>query len=138
MLQNVKFLLPTIIPSWRFFDKISHAPTLEFALLQTPQNTPVSWQEFRPRPARLSAMDMLKRIFWNAGWNESLFLVTCAERLMETYSEHVAHEIFSRIKADLKRNSVHAPFMQFRLLGRIREGQDIQKEIMFISAVYSL
>ena len=100
MLQTLKLLLPALIPSWRFFDTIAPSPRIEFALLKTARDASGRWQEFRPRPARLPISTMLKRMFWNPRWNESLFLVSCAERLMESPTEHSSQEILARIEAD--------------------------------------
>lgn len=138
MLQTLKLLLPALIPSWRFFDAISPSPRIEFMLLRTAQDTSDNWQEFRPRPAYLSFSTMLKRMFWNPRWNESLFLVSCAERLMTNPTEHSRQEIFKRIKAELKRSAADVtvmPHVQFRLVFVHRNGTQLQKEIMFISPV---
>lgn len=128
MLQTLKLLLPAIIPSWRFFDIIAPAPSIEYALLQTQDTVPV-WHEFRPRPENVTAPTMFKRLFWNPYWNETLFLVSCAERLLEEPTPHSSNEIIARIKADLKPNS---PYLQFRLVLRHRENT----EIAYISQVY--
>jgi len=139
MLQTLKLLLPALIPSWRFFDTIGPSPRIEFALLSTAQDAPASWQEFRPRPAMLSMGSMLKRMFWNPRWNESLFLVSCAERLMASPTEHSSQEILNRIEAELERKSIDVsatPYLQFRLVFLSREGSQIQKHITFISPIH--
>jgi hypothetical protein len=139
MLQTLKLLLPALIPSWRFFDTIAPSPRIEFTLLNTAQNASASWQEFRPRPARLPFTSMLKRLFWNPRWNESLFLVSCAERLMASPTGHSSQEILKRIKADLERKSIDVsatPYLQFRLVFLSREGSQIQKQITFISPIH--
>ncbi len=139
MLKSLKLLLPALIPSWRFFDTIAPSPRIEFTLLKTEQDASGNWQEFRPRPARLPISSMLKRMFWNPGWNESLFLVSCAERLMASPTEHSSQEILKRIKAELERNSIDVmatPFLRFRLVFLSREGSQIQKHITFISPIH--
>ena len=139
MLQTLKLLLPALIPSWRFFDTIAPSPRIEFALLKTAQDASGRWQEFRPRPARLPISTMLKRMFWNPRWNESLFLVSCAERLMAGPTEHSSQEILTRIKAELERNSIDVkatPYLQFRLVFLSREGSQIQKHITFNSPIH--
>ena len=75
MPNPVQLLLPALIPSWNFFEAVEASPRIEYALLRKPQGD-ADWREFRPRPDRLSAAAMLGRLFWNARWNESLFLVT--------------------------------------------------------------
>ncbi len=139
MLQTLKLLLPALIPSWRFFDTIAPSPRIEFALLQSAQDASGRWQEFRPRPARLPIGTMLKRMFWNPRWNESLFLVSCAERLMASPTEHSSQEILTRIKAELERNSIDVkatPYLQFRLVFLSREGSQIQKHVTFNSPIH--
>ena len=139
MLHTLKLLLPALIPSWRFFDTIAPSPRIEFALLKTAQEESGNWQEFRPRPARLPISGMLKRLFWNPGWNESLFLVSCAERLMASPTEHSSQEILNRIKAELESKSIDVratPYLQFRLVFLSREGSQLQKQITFISPIH--
>jgi hypothetical protein len=137
MLQALKLLLPALIPSWRFFDAIAPSPRIEFALLQNAQETPVFWREYRPRPALVSLPDMLKRMLWNAEWNEYLFLVSCAERLINNPADHSLEEIFKRIAADVRRGpaDVSAPMMQFRLVFVSRAGAGLERDIRFISPV---
>ena len=141
MLQTLKLLLPALIPSWRFFDTIAPSPRTEFALLKTEDEVPGHWQEFRPRPTNLPIASMLKRMFWNPHWNESLFLVSCAERLMQTPTEHSSQEILKRIKADLEgdaNNVVATPWLKFRLVFLSREGDQVEKHITFVSPVHGI
>ncbi len=90
---------------------------------------------------------MLRRIFWNPEWNESLFLVSCAERLMQNPTEfsakHSEDEILNRIIRDLKNNSsildlVAAEYLQFRLMFVYREDSQLQQEITYHSRLQSL
>lgn len=139
MLQTLKLLLPALIPSWRFFDVIAPSPRIEFTLLGAEEGVLEQWQEFFPRPAHLSLMDMLKRIFWNPHWNESLFLVSCAERIIKDPTDHSSQEILKRIRASLNLNAIDViqnPYLQFRLVFVIRHGVELQKHITFISPVY--
>jgi uncharacterized protein (UPF0248 family) len=138
MLKTVKLLLPAFFPSWRFFDTIAPSPRIEFTLLKTAQDTPEGWQEFRPRPAYLPIGSMLKRMVWNPRWNESLFLVSCAERLMENGAEHSSQEIVKRIKNELEQGTsdvAATPYMQFRLVFVSRQGTQLHKHITFTSQV---
>lgn len=139
MLQTLKLLLPAIIPSWRFFDIIAPSPRIEFILLKTPKDKSDNWQEFRPRPEHLSFPHMLKRIMYNSLWNESLFLVSCAERLIENPTDHSSQEILKRIKAELELDSIDitaTPYLQFRLVFIHRNGAYLEKHIKFISPVH--
>lgn len=132
LIKILKLMLPALIPSWRFFDEIAPSPRVEFAVLQTPQADPSQWNEFRPRPDHLSGASMLKRLFWNPLWNESLFLVSCSERLIESGNPYYIQEIFKRIKNDLSKNPA-GPYVKFRLVFVHREGDELQKNILFVS-----
>jgi hypothetical protein len=133
MPHGLKLLLPALIPSWRFFDTIAPSPRIEYALLHDPHAV-AAWQEFRPRPARLSLGQMLLRIVWNPRWNESLYLVSCAERLMANPTAHSEREIIERIKAEYA--DAARPWLQFRLVFVSRQGECIRKDITFTSPVY--
>ena len=140
MLKTINLLLPAIIPSWRCFDTIAPSPRIEFTLLKAAQDIPNSWQEFRPRPVHLPMRSMLKRIFWNPRWNETLFLVSCAERLMENPTDHSVQEIVKRIKTEIEQrpvNNMSAPYLQFRLVLVSRQGTQLRRRITFTSSVYN-
>ncbi|MET0545976.1 MAG: hypothetical protein ABWZ40_06670, partial [Caulobacterales bacterium] len=96
MLKSLKLLLPALLPSWNFFDSIGPSPRIEYALLLTPEDQSPNWREFRPRPANLSFAAMLGRVFWNPRWNENLFLVSCAEKIVDAPTEHSIQEVFQR------------------------------------------
>jgi hypothetical protein len=135
MLQILKLIAPVLFPSWRFFDVIAPSPRIEYA---TFKNTPNIWQEFRPRPARLSFFQMLKRMVWNAHWNESLFLMSCAERIASDPQDHAIQEIIKRIERDLKNNGEGrkgSPYLQFRLVFIYPDGTTLQRHIIYVSPV---
>lgn len=138
MLQNLKLLLPALIPSWRFFDIIAPSPRIEFTCLKNENDSSKNWHEFRPRPAKLSIKSLFTRIFWNPYWNESLFLVSCAERLICEPTEHSHKEIFERIQADLEQdtgNTAAKPYLQFRLILISKENEGLQKHIVYTSPI---
>ncbi|NIA71108.1 hypothetical protein HBA54_21140 [Pelagibius litoralis] len=132
MLKSLKFFAPVLIPSWRFFDTIAASPRIEFALLGAADETAADWQEFRPRPQNLSFGTVLRRLFWNPNWNDTLFLTSCAERLLENPTEHSVTEISTRIAASLN-PAEGDEFFQFRLVLISRAGDDLQKEVAYIS-----
>ncbi len=139
MLASLKLLLPALIPSWRFFEAIAPSPRIEYAFLKSSQDAAGQWQEFRPRPAHLSFTAMLRRLFWNAPWNETLFLVSCAERLIENPTAHSQQEILTRIKTDLKKtvpDMATASYLQFRLVFVSRHETELHKEILLVSSPY--
>jgi hypothetical protein len=134
-LQNaLRLLLPALIPSWKFFDVIAPSPRIEYALASASTEAPSDWREFRPRPEQVSVATMLKRLVWNPRWNETLFLVSCAERLVDEPTAHSEDEIFQRIAADLARQPDAAtlePWLSFRLVFVSREGEAIEREVLF-------
>ena len=122
MLAGLKLLLPALTPSWRFFNSVGPSPRIEYALREEADN----WREFRPRPAVLSFRQRLKRLFWNPLWNESLFLTSCAERLLENPTEHNRREIATRIAAELGQGRDDAPPPpQFRIVLVARKGREV-------------
>ncbi len=134
MIPALRLLLPALIPSWNFFDVIGDSPRLEYALLRSPDEAAPDWLEFRPRPERVPLLAMLGRLFWNARWNETLFVAGRADWLIDEPTEHSRNEIFHRIAADLAdRTDREAAWLTFRiaLLSEL-EGK-IVREIAFVS-----
>ncbi len=136
MLHSLKLILPAVIPSWRFFDVIAPSPRIEYAFLGSPQDIAQQWHEFRPRPQQLSFIHMLRRLFWNPDWNETLFLVSCAERLVENPTPHSHQEILARIKCAIKNSPHPEPYLQFRLLFISRHDNELRREILYVSPVH--
>ncbi len=143
MLHTLKLLLPAIVPSWRFFDIIAPSPRIEFTLLNAEDDPPLEkreWREFRPCPAHLSFAQMLGHLFWNPWRNESLFLVSCAERILQRPTQHSEDEILKRIMRDLKADPINPTaqtmtYLQFRLLLIERKGTQLQKNVVFRSRI---
>ena len=138
MIQTLKLLLPALIPSWNFFDVIGASPRIENTLLQSADAAPSDWLEFRPRPGRIPLPAVLGRLFWNAWWNETMFVVSCAERLLdeppEKSREHSQNEIFRRIAADLSDYfEWRGGWLQFRIALISEQEGTITREIAFVS-----
>ena len=129
MIQTLKLILPALIPSWRFFDVIAPSPRIEIAVMRGGGGAAESWREFRPRPQKLTLTQMLGRMIWNPRWNESLFLMSCAERLAKDDEDFARQEIFRRIKRELNGEG----FIQFRLIFHAREDGQIIKHIAYLS-----
>ncbi len=145
MFHILKLLLPAVIPSWRFFDVIAPSPRIQFALLQSKNEPPCEsreWREFRPRPTRLSFLQMLGRMFWNLERNESLFMVSCAERIVQQPTQHSEDEILKRIITEIKVNNsksaVAVTHLQFRLLLVQRQDSRLQQQVVFYSRIQPL
>ena len=143
MWEALKLVLPAIIPSWNFFDVIAPSPRVEYALLDNENKIISEWCEFRPRPEHLSFIQMLKRLLWNPRWNETLFVVSCSERLMVSPTEHSELEILNRISKDLqeqktKELSEEVVRLQFRLQVIRRNGSQLEREICYQSRIIPL
>ncbi|PZR30931.1 hypothetical protein [Caulobacter segnis] len=132
MPNPLQLLLPALIPSWNFFDVIAPSPRIEYALTASAETAPDDWREFRRRPARVLPGEMAGRLLWNPRWNESLFLVSCAERLIDQPTAHSQDEIFKRIAADLARGPETVEgWLWFRLVFVAREDDAILREVLF-------
>lgn len=132
LLNTIKLLFPALIPSWNFFDIISPSPRIHFILLDTEKVRITEWQEFRPRPEKISVGQTLIRLIWNPKWNESLFLVSCAEKIIDNYTTHSENEILSRIENNF-RHEDKATYCQFRLVFIYRESSDLKEDNLFTS-----
>ena len=134
MWSLLNLLLPALVPSWRFFKSVEASPRVQWTL--DPVGMSEQWREFRPRPERLSVLQMIARLFWNPRWNESLFLVSCAERLQQEPTDHSVREIRHRIWADLNRASnlpsVPKAF-RFRLVFVQRKGSTLAEQVVYHS-----
>ena len=143
LLQSLKLLLPALIPSWNFFDVIAPSPRIQFTLLNKEDEPPHEWHEFRPRPIHVSFMQMLKRMFWNPKWNESLYMLSCAERIIEKHTPHSENEIVNRIIKELKNTPentllLNATHLQFRLIVIQRKNDQLHEEQTFLSRIQPL
>ena len=131
MLNSLRLLAPVLVPSWRFFDTITASPRIEVLPLGPDGAPRGEWREFRPRPQRLPLRSFLVRLLWNPGWNETLYLTSCAERLLEEESTFRVAEIARRIAAIL--DPEETPSFQFRLVLVSRAGEVLQKEVAYLS-----
>jgi len=143
MLHSLKLFLPALIPSWNFFDVIVPSPRIQYALLNAESDPLLEWQVFRPRPQYISFLTMLKRMFWNPYWNESLFLVSCAERLIEYPTQHSEDEISKRLISELNSDSFTSitkdkTHVRFRLVFIRREGDKLIEEVTYQSPTQRL
>ena len=134
MPNPLRLLLPALIPSWNFFDVIAPSPRVEYALTVGRDDAPNDWRAFRPRPERVPLATMARRLVWNPRLNETLFVVSCAERLIDNPTDHSQDEIFRRIAADLAREPDAESWLSFRLVFLSREGDAIDSEVLYQSA----
>lgn len=138
----MRLLLPAIVPSWRFFDVVSASPRLDYAVMTTADEEAGQWQEFRLRPATLSLRAMLRRLLWNAEWNENLFLVSLAERMMRVSTAeteaHSERELLLRVARHLDRHAAcdRSAYLQIRLrfVSRAGMGEQISEQVAYLSS----
>ncbi len=142
MFRPLQLLLPALLPSWGFFDYIQPSPRIQFQLLNATGQCVQEWQEFRPRPMHLSFATMLRRMLWNAEWNESLFMMSCAERIVEHHTAHSEQEILHCICRDWQQGRLPGPAsavrLQFRLLFVRRQQTQLVHEVRFESQLMDL
>jgi hypothetical protein len=77
---------------------------------------------------------MLLRLIWNPRWNQSLYLLGCAERLMAQPTAQSAREIIECIKAE--NADASAAWLQFRVVFVSRQGEGTREDITYVSPVY--
>jgi len=139
MLQILKLLLPALIPSWNFFDVIAASPRIEYAQPPSLDETDVEWRAFQPRPDRVSFTAMLASLVWNARWNEALYVVSCAERLLAEPTAHSEDEVFRRIAAHLADSlQARSGWLSFRIVMISERDGRITRDVAFVSDPRSL
>lgn len=139
MWKTISLIVPVLVPSWRFFKTIEPSPRVQWALFND-GDVPFRWQEFRPRPQKVTVLQMVYRLFWNPYWNETLFVVSCAERIQNGATDHGIDEIKQRILTELEQRQIETKdkVLQFRLVSVCRAGVDIIQETHFHSDFYMI
>jgi len=143
MLHLLKLLVPALVPSWNFFDVITPSPRIQFTLFGLNDDDQTKWQEYRPRPAHLTLLQMIGRMLWNAKWNETMFLIGCAERLMVNPTPHSENEILNRMIDDFTKKNCEIDLndkthLRFRLIVVQRQGNVLKQEITYYSRIKKL
>ena len=128
MRRTIQLILPALIPSWHFFKAVEASPRIEYWI----EEDGPYWREFGPRPAQVSMLETLKRLFWNPAWNDQLFLVSCSERLVTTPTEHSAQMIRQRLQKALCPKSKPLT-VQFRLVFVSDAGGRQVREVEYVS-----
>lgn len=130
MLQR---LWPVLLPSWRFFDTIGPAPRLEWACSPpgAAADAPVRWQEFRPLPERRSFAGVLASLVWAPRRNETLFLLGCAEHLLEGHSAALETRLVAAMRdawlaGDLP-GAARGDDLHVRIVVTQREGESLRE-----------
>jgi hypothetical protein len=131
-------LLPALMPSWRFFDAIGPSPRLDYAWVHD-DTSPTIWHTFRPQPARVGVARMVARLLWNPMQNESLYIVRCAERIVEGETDFPVRELRWRLLLAERRGELvaqTAPSLRFRVRAVYREGGELLDEVVFVAASF--
>lgn len=117
----LRSLISALISNWQFFKESTLAPVIEVNV------DGADWQELSLRPKSQSFFDIVKSLFFNPHWNEALFIMDCAERLVLEKSQEDEDELTERIK--LKLSTQNAKYFEFRIIFISKD----QKEIVFNS-----
>ena len=137
----LRYLLPALIPSWRFFDDVGPSPRIEFCLLAD-ENAKPEWRPFQPLPEHIPWAQLFRRLVWNPGRNESLYLLSSCEKILERDSLQAQEVIAGRIAQSLQVDTVLPPpgaqWFRFRLLVVEREGGGLVRHERFVSPVFAL
>ncbi|MEM8784835.1 MAG: hypothetical protein AAGF19_03180 [Pseudomonadota bacterium] len=136
MLRTLTYLLPALIPSWRFFATIAPSPRIEIATLAAANEPATAWQDLLPLPQRLSLGQTLARLFWSPQRNEALFLTACAERYLADGSVKCLEQIIDHAQRHLARDGAPAPiasYFQIRMRAAHREGKNVTYTELFRS-----
>ena len=131
MLQFLMLLLPGLIPSWQFFKTVEPSPRVQWRLLSDDGSG--DWRDYQPRPQSLSVQAILRRLFWNPDWNDTLFMVSLSERLMDSPTPHSLREIQRRLEGEAAQDP-SADRLQFQLVFVSRDGGELIQEITYLSA----
>ena len=133
-------LLPALMPSWRFFDAIGPSPRVDYAWVAD-DSGPCTWHEFRPRPARLGLLRMAARLLWNPRGNETLYIVRCAERVVEGETGFPQRELRWRLLVAWRRGELvaqTAPALRLRVRAVHREDAELVDEVVYVSAAFAV
>lgn len=139
MLKTIKLLLPILLPSWQFFKEIAPSPRIEFRILNSADEN-IHWKEFRPRPQKISLLSNILRFFYNPEWNESMYLVNCAESLIIEPNDFADKEIKERLKKHLINSGycLDNECFEFRIIFISRKDSELESHILYNSCLEEL
>lgn len=115
VIHALRLLMPALIPSWRFFDWIAPSPRIEYAFVDSPADPQPQWQALIVRPERVALSAGIGRLFFNANWNDTLFLASLAERISESPDPQSIHLMVQRL-LDVVPNPNRSDHLRFRLV----------------------
>ncbi len=126
MLRILRLLLPALIPSWRFFRAVEPSPRVEVCA-----DGSSDWSEVCLRPDHVPLRVMLRRMLWNPRWNETLYLVSLAARVVEERSPHAMRELERRVQRARPGERI-----RLRLVFVERRGERLTREVLYQSAPF--
>lgn len=132
----IQLLAPVFIPSWRFFDEVGSSPRIEIGFGEIQDEPPTVWMEFRSISKDISIKDYIIRMIWNPVRNQDLFLMTCAQKVLEEQKQCYIDQIkriISASKAVQSQCRHEDRFLYFRLVYLFSDDEDLSKEIGYIS-----
>jgi hypothetical protein len=134
VLKTIDLVLPVLFPSWHFFKSVDASPRIEFREVNAE-----AWHRFSPRPGHLSVRQIIRRLFLNAEWNDTLFAMSCAERIEDGVFEHSVGEIEQRIfnAHHATHSSETAMSLQFRLVFVQDRDGTRSEDVVFVSAPFT-
>ncbi|WP_298256962.1 hypothetical protein [uncultured Litoreibacter sp.] len=136
----MSLIFPVLLPSWRFFQTVEASPRVQWAWVEPSGGSSQAWSDFRPVPQKIDPWRMLVSLFWNPMRNESLFVMSCAERIALHPTPHSIAQIRHRVRADVKQ--LTAPRIktnvQFRVVFVQGEGAGQSQETVFTSDPFPL
>ena len=127
-------VLPVVVPSWRFFDVIAPSPRIEFAWSEAPDTPPALWREFRPLPSSLTRSQHLRRLWWDPQGNESLYLLSCADKVWADHSAFAIVEIRHRLWRAVAQGEIarEGRYLSYRIRTIERVEQRFREDIAYI------
>lgn len=138
----LKFLLPILFPSWRFFSSIGPSPRIEMGFTADKNSEPQNWFPFRPLPKKINFVLGIQQLFHNPLWNERLYINTCAEHLFEDYSEFREREIGRRLTVAVLNKEIvvggEFQYLVFRIRALEFEAGQMRDDVVFVSKPFSL
>lgn len=136
------YLLPALLPSWRFFNDIGPSPRLEFCVLLHAGDSPLRWQPLRPPPQHITVAAQLRRLVWNPHGNEALYLLSSSEKILQRQSIAAQMDIARRMTAAFASGEIATMpqdrFFVFRLLEVARGEDGLLSQVSFESPVFLL
>jgi hypothetical protein len=127
-------VLPVLLPSWRFFKSVEPSPRIEWGFGTEPE----VWHPLFPPPETLSAWQITLRLFWNADRNDALFMLSCAERLIDRETAHSLTEIHARIRRAAVDHGTQAPAARFRIVTLDRDESGLRRDLCYLSDPFPL